>query len=78
MSFPPFKVHFSQVAAAACRLQMNEAALALGDQWQDGQEAEQRNCLVSCPGGARLAAAVSRLQCHVIAELGADPHYTDR
>ena len=78
MSFPPFKVHFSQVAAAACRLQMNEAALVLGDQWQDQQEAEQRNCLVSCLGGARLAAAVSRLQCHVIAGLGADPHYTDR
>ena len=55
---------------------MNEAAL--GDQWQDGQEAEQRNCLVSWLGGARLAAAVSRLQCHVIAGLGADPHYTDR
>ena len=31
---------------------MNEAALC--DQWQDEQEAEQRNCLVSWLGGARL------------------------
>ena len=31
---------------------MNEAGLC--DQWQDEQEAEQRNCLVSWQGGARL------------------------
>ena len=52
MSFLPFKVHFSPAAAAACRLQMNEAGLC--DQWQDEQEAGQRYRLVSWLGGARL------------------------